>query len=112
MLQTSITLKVGSDLPRFINDLLQVIDTGAVIATSKIKGSNFIIQHHDSVRIQEKGILFQLFYYAWYRVQPFLKCAHHKMLVDLGRTDIDKRLYAKIIMILYPAGLGKGFKFV
>src|SRR5688572_3641862 len=109
--EPGIALQVCSQITGLIYDFLKIVDTCAVIPAAKIQSSYFIIQYHDAMLIKEQSIFTELLFNMRNCFQAFLKRAQHKVLVDLCSADINKSLNAKVVMLFYPAGLSKRFKF-
>src|SRR5258705_12980067 len=105
-----ITLQIVTEV-RFIMDyLLQIVDAGIIIAAAKIQHSDLIVQHQYPVTVNEQMVFLQLSFYIRHQQQAFFKSSFHEMLVYAGDIGINKCLYAKVIMIFHPAGLGKFLK--
>src|SRR6185437_574615 len=100
-----IALQIVPQIPLVIDDALQIVDTGIVVATAKIHRGNLIVQDQDAVPVDEKLVFNQLLSDLGYHLQPLLEIAHHKDLVDLGRSDIKKALNAEIVVLPYPVTL-------
>src|SRR5258706_7677012 len=108
--EAGIALQVLAQVRLFINNFLQVINTGSIIAAAKIQHGYFIIKYEHPVTINKKMIVGQFFFNTRHQRKPLLKSTEHKMLVHSCSSNINKCLDTETIMLFYPICLGKFFK--
>src|SRR5258707_12405635 len=108
--EAGIALQVLAQVRLFINNFLQVINTGSIIAAAKIQHCYFIIKYQHPVAINKKMIVGQFFFNTRHERKTLLKSTQHKMLVHSCSSNINKCLYAETIMFFYSICLGEFFK--
>src|SRR6218665_573508 len=101
MQHTGITLKVCTNAAAIVNDLLQIVDAGAIITATKVKRCDLIVHHHYSMLIEKQRIFFQLCFYFRNNLQSLFECSVHEMLIDPGCCNIHPGLDAEVVMLLY-----------
>src|SRR5690348_463244 len=100
MQEPCITLQVIPQAYIIVDDLLQVIYAGAVIAAAEVEAGNFIVQHHHAMRVDEQGVFFQFGFDFIYQRKSFPEGACKKMMINLSLRYIEKRLYPEVVILL------------
>src|SRR5438270_1667190 len=98
--QTGITLQVVPEIGVVVNDLLQIVDTSAVIAAAKMQNGDLIGQNHHAVLVYKERIFLHALLDGGHRLEPFFKGAQDEMPVDLGLGNIEEALNAEVVVFL------------
>src|SRR5690348_869839 len=110
--QTRVALKIISQITGTVDDLLQIVNGSFVTTVTEIKCCYLIVEHKNTMRIQEEPVFLQMFFNFRYKTQTLFECTAHQVIIDFGPINIHCSMCSEIIMNQSLGFRSKFFKFM